>query len=190
MIRNSPARILEWEEVEPIFKYYLSVWSNHISMNWASLTWQTLHKCGLTVFNNDEEELKARSYAVALSLIYYEYCHRAAFHEYENFRYWDESVVKEFKREFLRDLEKDEELIFRVKKCLTDEFGDLELCAELWINCAESHQGYVFIIAEKAHLQDKLLNDFSEDFNYEQGKRFILGNEIEDISNYISISGL
>jgi hypothetical protein len=144
MIRSSPTRILEWDEAEPIFKFYLSVWSNHIPLNWATLAWQSLHKCGLTVFNNDEDELKVRSYAVALSFIYYEYCHRTAFNESENFRSWDESIIKDFKRDFLSDLEKDDELIFCVKKCLLEQLGDLEFCSELWINCAESHQGFVF----------------------------------------------
>jgi hypothetical protein len=185
-----PAKILEWREVEPIFRFYLSVWSNHIPLNWASPAWQMLHKGGLTVFNNDVEELKVRSYAVALSAIYYEYCYRSAFHESESFRTWDASVMQEFKREFMPDLEKDEELIFRVKNCLLEQFGDLELCSELWINCLESYQGFVFNIGEKAKLQDKLINDFSDDFNFNQGKSFILGCEIEDISSYESISGL
>ena len=187
-MNNVPTRILDWREVEPIFKFYISVWPNHISLNWASLAWQMLHKSGLTVFNNDEEEVKVRSYAVALSAIYYEYCHRTALHESENFRPWDASVIQEFKREFLPDLEKDGERIFRVKNCLLEQLGDLELCSELWINCAESHQGFVFNIGEKAKLQDKLINGFNDDFN--RGKSFILGGEIDSISSYESVSGL
>lgn len=190
MMNNAPTKILEWREVEPIFKFYLSVWANHIPLNWASLAWQMLHKGGLTVFNNDEEELRARSYAVALSIIYYEYCHRAAFHESESFRSWDASVIQEFKRDFMPDLEKDDELIFRVKNCLLEQLGDLELCSELWINCAESRQGFVFNIGEKAKLQDKLINDFYDDVNFNKGKSFILGEEIYSISSYESVSGL
>lgn len=190
MIRNSPTRILEWEEVEPIFRFYMSVWSNHIPLNWANLSWQILHKSGLTIFNNEEEEFKARSYAEALSLIYYEYCHRTAFHEYKTFRHWDESIIADFKRDFLPDLEKDDELIFRVKNCLTDYLGDSELSTELWINCTESYQGFIFSVAERAKLQDHLLNEFVNDFNYEQGRIFVSGADIEHISTYMSISDL
>ncbi|MBA3714118.1 MAG: hypothetical protein H0W76_16950 [Pyrinomonadaceae bacterium] len=188
---NAPTKILEWSEVEPIFRFYISVWANHITLNWASSAWQMLHIGGLTVFNNDEEELKVRSYAVALSVIYYEYCHRTAFHECEQFSRWDDSKIKTFKREFLPDLEKDDELIFRVKKCLLEQqSNDLELCSKLWINCAESYQGFVFSIGEKAKLQDKLIKDFNDDFNFNRGKSFILGSEIDDISCYESVSGL
>ncbi len=185
-----PTKILGWSEVESIFKFYISVWSNHIPLNWASLAWQMLHNCGLTVFNNEEEEMKIRSYAVSISVIYYEYCHRAAFHHSENFRSWNSSVIQEFKREFIHDLGKDDELIFRVKKCLLEQLGDLELCSELWINCSESAQGFIFSIAEKAKLQNELINNFHDDFNFSRGKSFILGSEIDDISCYESLNGL
>lgn len=190
MMNNAPTTILGWSEVEPVFKFYISVWSNHIPLNWASLAWQMLHKGGLTVFNNDKEEIKVRSYAIALSAIYYEYCHRTAFNESESFRSWDISVIKEFKHEFVARLANDDDFIFRIKKCLLEQVGDLELCSELWINCAESRQGFIFNIREKVEMQDRLIKQFHDDFNFNQGKSFILGNDIDDISCYVSINGL
>lgn len=190
MRHNVPTKILGWGEVEPVFRYYISVWSNHISLNWASLTWQMLHKGGLTIFNNNDEEAKVRSYAIVLAAMYYEYCHRTAFNDSEYFRPWEAPIIREFKREFLPDLEKDDELIFRVRNCLLEQLGELELCSELWINCVEAQQGFVFDIGEKAKLQDRLINDFHDDFNFNQGKSFILGGDVDDISCYVSVSGL
>lgn len=138
MILNEPTRLLKWETVEPIFKFYLDVWSNHIPLNWAILAWQCLYKRGLTVFNDDDEEMKARSCAAALSLIYYEYCHRTAFHELVTFNYWDENKIKTLKSDFLIDIKDAEDTIFQVKNCLFEEIDEMEVNAELWINCAES----------------------------------------------------
>jgi hypothetical protein len=187
---NQPTQLLGWEVVEPIFKDYLSVWSNHIPMNWAIWSWQCLHKAGLTVFNNDDEELTVRGNAVALSLIYYEYCWRSAFHELSEFSPWDETIIKTLKSDFLIDIKEAKDTIFRVKNCLITQSDELEVNAELWINCAEASQGFVFGIGEKARLYKKLVQDLYEDFNFDNGKSFIFGNGIDDISTYISISGL
>jgi hypothetical protein len=190
MLYSSPTRIIAWQDVEPIFRFYISVWPNHIPLNWATLSWQMLHKCGLTVFNNDEEELKVRSYAVALSAIYYEYCHRTSFSDSENFHAWDASRIKEFKLNFITDLERDEELLFCVKRCLIEQLGKLEFGSELWVNCVESRQGFVFNLSEKVALRDKLMNHFHDDINFSRGRSFLLGRDIDDISYYESVSGL
>lgn len=190
MILNEPIRLLEWEDVESIFKFYLSVWSNHIPLNWAILSWRCLHKKGLTVCNDDDEEIKVRSCAVALSLIYYEYCHRTAFHESVNFHHWDVDVISALESDFLTDIETAEDTIFRVKNCLIEQTDELEVNAELWINCAESRQEFVFRIGEKAKLYKKLVEDLYDDFNFNQGKSFVCGDGIDDISTYVSIRGL
>jgi hypothetical protein len=159
-------------------------------LNWACLAWQSLHKSGLTIFNDEKEELKVRSYAAALSLIYYKYCHRTAFSGLKGFQYWSQLIIETFKNELLIDINEDDELLSRVTGCLLEQQSDdFELNSELWINCAESYQGFVFSIRDKAKLQNNLINENYDDFNFSQGKRFILG-DIDNILTYESISGL
>ena len=190
IIHNYPTKLLSWAEVEPVFSFYLPIWSNHIPLNWAIWSWQCLHKGGLTIFNNDKDELSVRRNAVALSLIYYEYCHRTAFHESSNFIYWDDERIKTLKRDFLVVTDEAESTICCLMNCLTNQSDNVEINTELWINCLEARQGFVFGISEKFKLYKSLIHSHNYDFNFDKGFNYILGGSITDISTYESISGL
>lgn len=86
MERHS-TEILRFEAVEDLFRYYLAVWPNDIPLNWARVAWKAVDDSGRANYSTTDEELSVHSYAVALALIYYEFCHRSAWHEDRSFRY-------------------------------------------------------------------------------------------------------
>ena len=183
-------KILDWSEAAPIFNYYLSVWNNHIPLNWASLAWSMLIKGGLCIYRNEQEELMVRSYAVAVSLIYYEYCHRTAWHEHDGFTYWNAAILETFKRELAADIKSDPEILFRVGRCLLEQIGEEYLTFELWTNCQESYQQHVFATKEKAELLAGLGHEQKVDISYGRGYGFIKSGDMALIEHYESVSGL
>ena len=180
---------LRWETVEPIFRYYLSVWPNNLPLNWAKVSWQALVESGKTVYSSEEEELTVRSYTVALSLVYYEYCHRTAFHELPRFIYWSDETLRNLKNDLSADAEAIEQIISDVTRPLFEKIGDRETALELWINCVESSRGFPMTAKEKAGTFRHFIEDFSDDFNYDRGHQFVLGG-LDNLAGYYSVSGL
>lgn len=182
-------QILRFETVEPIFRFYLNLWPNDIVMTWARVAWQAVEESGKANYSNDNEELTVGSYAVALSLVYYEYCHRSAWHEDRSFSYWTDDVLKDLRNDLGKDTEKIGRLLFDATRPLFDKIGDRELAAELWINCIESSRGFIGTPKEKAEVFSRFVNNGEFDPMYSGGDTFV-GGIMDDLSQYHSVSGL
>lgn len=182
-------RILDFETVEPMFRFYLNVWPHGLAVNWARIAWRAMEESGKANYSNDEEEMIARSYAVALSLVYYEYCHRSAWHEDKSFRYWTDHVLKNLRNDLAKDAERIESLLFHATMPLIERMGESDLAAELWINCVESSRGFIGTAREKADIYRRFVENGDDDPMYLRGRQFVAGG-LDDLAEYESISGL
>lgn len=158
-------------------------------MNWAAIAWQSVEESGKANYSNDEEESTVRSYATGLSLVYYEYCHRSAWHEDEAFRYWTDGILQNLRNDLGKDNEKIESLLFDATRPLFERIGDFELAAELWSNCVESSRGFIGTVKEKAEIFRRYVENGADDPMYSGGRQFVMAG-IDNLDGYHSISGL
>ena len=121
METRHPTKILKWQEVQPTFQYYMNVWSNHIPLNLASTAWFSLNS--LKLYHNETEKRKACSYALVVALIYYEYCHRTTWADFDfiNFTAWNEQIHRNFVSDFIPEEFETEGFLRALSNRMTDD---------------------------------------------------------------------
>lgn len=165
-------KYLSYQEVVEIFKYYLEpIWGNTIPMNFASLSWHSLSLKGLNFYSNKDEEIKARTHALSICVIYYEYCFRTAFSDSDKFNQWDGKIIENYLNDYIYDRRNSERSINQVFEVLIEILDINGLNNEMWINCQEAYQSYVSSIPIKIEQYNQLIIDGG--YNHERGEDFI-----------------
>lgn len=161
------------KEAIPFARELAFVWPKGIAMNWFWLAFQALEKAGLTYYETDDEEMQVRERLTLLAVFYYEFCHISAFHESENFTYWNDETIYKFKNDFSGNVD---DQLFDVRNALIKYFGDEEeVVTELWINCLEGDSNCFIKLKEKIQLHKELVNTRQLEINNIKVKDWFVG---------------
>lgn len=168
-------RFFDELEAERLAQTLFTFWPKGIAMRWFYLAFQALEKSGLTYFETEAEEMAVRLRIIWLSVFYYEFCYQTAFHESVMFRNWQPEMIHEIKK----DLAKSETEAKNVYDALNKYWkNELNIFAELWINCEEGAQNILKKLEDSTYLYHGIVGDHIRlHFNMEQGFKWVMRQE-------------
>lgn len=151
-------RFLLEDEAIYFEEQFFNFWPKGIDKRWFWLAFQALEKSGLTYFESEKEEFTVRERLVLLAVIYYEYCHRSAAHESENFNFWGEDFILSIKKDFSDNVEQN---ISEIRNALIKYFkSEKGVTDELWLSCIEGQNNLILPFHKKGELLIEIENDF------------------------------
>lgn len=160
-------------------KQLFTFWPKGIDKRWFWLAFQSLEKAGFTYYQTDDEEIMVRERLVCIGLIYYEYCHQCAAHEYSTFNYWNTELIVQLKNDFSVWIN---DRIYDVQKALLLYLGSSEnVTDELWVNCIEGRCNTI-LPYKQIHVESS-----EENINKKDGEIWF-SKGIDSVNNYISIA--
>ena len=166
-------------DAKPFEEQLFNFWNKRIDKRWFWLAFQALEKAGLTYYETDDENILVRERMVILAIIYYEYCHRSAAHESENFTYWREDMILEIKKYFSDNIS---DHILEVRLALIKYFTfEVTVTDELWLNCFEGRNNIILPFDKKS----KVLSE--NNINKTDAEEWFFGGK-DEIDSYESIS--
>ena len=160
----------QWFELIDIVEHYFIFWENQSDKSWGELMWRIIAKNGLTKFENEKEEMDVRERVVLLALIYYEFCHQSSFHESLNFKYWNEEIVVNYKKDI--DLNTIENALHKIYLALLGHFRENELLAEFWVSATQGSSDLPLTTEEKYRVYNRILNEREESINISSARKF------------------
>ncbi len=125
--------------------------------------------------------MQVRERITLLGVIYYEYCHRSASHEYPLFHYWSEATIQQIKKDFFENVSDN---FTKVRESLIAYFGSEEdVTNELWLNCYEGKNNLIL----KNNIKEQILSE--PNYNRESAEDWFKQSlTFSDINDYHGMS--